>query len=70
MSLRDVGARVRLYDGEGGNVGVAHMPRRLTLASLLFESGEIAAARLGHGPKARLRVRLAEIERYLDGGPH
>jgi hypothetical protein len=39
MSLRDVGARVHLYDGEGGNVGVAHAPRPVTIGDLVALDG-------------------------------
>jgi hypothetical protein len=37
--LRDVGARVHLYDEEGGNVGVAHAPKPVVIGDVLAMEG-------------------------------
>jgi hypothetical protein len=39
MSLRDLGARVHLYDEEGGNVGVAHAPKPVGIGDALAIEG-------------------------------
>jgi hypothetical protein len=37
--LRDLGARVHLYDEERGNVGVAHMPKPVVIGDVLAIEG-------------------------------
>jgi hypothetical protein len=56
VNLRELGARVHLYDATGDDVGVAHLPRSV-------EPGDIAARE--HGPPSRT-VALVDVE---PGGP-
>jgi len=56
VNLRELGARVHLYDATGDDAGVAHLPRSV-------EPGDIAACE--HGPPLRI-VALVDVEA---GGP-
>jgi hypothetical protein len=52
MNLGDLGARVRLIDRHGDDLGLAHLPRPVV-------QGDVAA--VDHGPPLRI-VLLVELE--------